>query len=212
MTFLFGNDTSRNNRQRLRQRRQWAEARRLLIAVSAGLLAWSVLQCISGMIATDTVVLAQNDIHRGDVLTSSSLAMQTVPHTAVLDDAATNTADLEGRVANIDIAAGMPILQGMTGAMPAVAAGFTSMQVPLASAPQMLHPGDHIHLVSEGKTLAAKATVIRLPEEVEQDEFASPSEQPLAVTITVAVTAEEAMAILAAQEDHPILAVSRQAS
>ena len=174
MTFLFGNDTSRNNRQRLRQRRQWAEARRLLIAVSAGLLAWSVLQCISGMIATDTVVLAQNDIHRGDVLTSSSLAMQTVPHTAVLDDAATNTADLEGRVANIDIAAGMPILQG--------------------------------------KTLAAKATVIRLPEEVEQDEFASPSEQPLAVTITVAVTAEEAMAILAAQEDHPILAVSRQAS
>lgn len=222
---VFGG--KRQGRHDLRTRRRNAMLYRLGIALCAGLAVWSALQCVLALTANQPIVVAAGDIDRGEVISASQLSTVTVPVSAAMGGMIDEPSQIIGKTARVDIDVGFPVLTAMIDDAPVPAADQTTVQVTLASVPQSLTPGDVVRLVSSSDkpphaTLSSHATVITVPGANAGGAEASTgsgsggsgsggllsgSDDDGGRTVTFAMTPDEALATLKAQQEHPILAV-----
>ncbi|OXN01521.1 flagellar basal body P-ring biosynthesis protein FlgA [Bifidobacterium vansinderenii] len=170
---------------------------------------WLILQCLMSLMERGPVAVASASISRGLTITAASVTIEQVPVSAVTESAFTSSDDIDGLIAQIDIAKGEPIMKGMAKRAPVVGADHTAVEITVSSSVETLMPGRAVRLVAADRVLAESAMVVKVPEQGSEDSGGILSGRDGEdATVTVALTAEEAMAVLAAQEEGPILAVA----
>lgn len=195
----------------LARRRRILAARRAACALCAGLLAWALVGAIATRGQTTTVMVASRAIVRGETLADGMLATARVPAGAVAAHAwsADRQGALPGLVAQTDIEEGEPIMAGMVSDAPLASDGLTLIDVPLASSPSQLIPGQSVTLIAAGPcdgegaapscVLASGALVTALPQ---GEAFSSDA-------VTLALRPDDALAVIAcAQSGTPIIAAA----
>ncbi|MBT1177419.1 SAF domain-containing protein [Bifidobacterium callimiconis] len=209
MPFSLFSSSSRRRDDTVAARRRRALVRRLTIAVCAGLSVWLILQCLMSLVARGPVAVASASISRGSTITAASVTIEQVPVSAITESAFSSADDVDGLIAQVDIAKGEPIMRGMATRAPVVAADHTAVEITVSSSTDALMPGRAVRLVAADRVLAESAMVVKVPERGSDDSSGILSGRGGDdATVTVALTAEEAMAVLAAQEAGPILAVA----
>ncbi|MBT1160554.1 SAF domain-containing protein [Bifidobacterium sp. SO1] len=194
--------------------------RRVACAAAAGLTMLAALMCVLGTVATRTVVVAAVDIERGTAIEAGMLRLAQWPigDGAVLEDALDSLDGLRG-IAQVDIVAGQPMYRPMIRDQPTIPDGFTVIEVRLASDGDALMNGDEIALASatgctdaaddgpssDACVLVERAMVMRLGTSAGRTSngYAAVSTTPLAMS------AVDALRVMAAQEAGAIVAVTR---
>lgn len=210
MPFLFSSSLSSSRRRddTVVVRRRRALARRLTVAFCAGLSVWLILQCVMSLVERSPVVVASVSISRGTAIDFDDMTVEQAPASVVTESAFHTTEDAAGLIAQVDIAKGEPIMRSMTSRTPVISAGRTAVEVTLASSPATLMPGRHVRLVAADRVLAESALVLAVPDRGSGESDGLLSGNAESGTVTIALTADEAMAVLAAQQEGPVLAVT----
>ncbi|RSX51024.1 SAF domain-containing protein [Bifidobacterium samirii] len=190
----------------LRSRRAARTMRRVSAVLCAGLAVVAALGCVLASVETRPVLVAVTPAVRGESLADAQLALVQVPAADCLDGAVGSWDEWrilfgEAAIAAIDIAAGQPIFPTMIRASPVVPAGHTVIGIRLASDGGTLLPGDEIELVSAvGCTdderscrISGHAVVMGTDGEY----------------TAVALSADDALRVMASQEAGAIVAVTR---
>lgn len=154
-----GGSTSRRT---LAQRRRSALIRRTLAAATTGLMVFFTLQCLLLRAETQPVVVAKQSVKRGERVGVGDVEVRRIAATPLLDSSLHAADEVKGRIAQVDISPGEPILASMARDAPVVPKGFAVIQARLATAGDTIIAGDTISLVStvgcEGKASHAAAT------------------------------------------------------
>lgn len=126
-------------------------ARRLVCALCAGLLAWSIVSAIGMSRATCAIYVAARDITVGEHVTSSMLRTAWVPQDSAARYAISVESVTDDKVsgfAQVAIARGEPVFKGMLSSDAFATEGLTSVDLQLASTTDRLVPGDVVDLVA----------------------------------------------------------------
>ncbi|MCI1635252.1 SAF domain-containing protein [Bifidobacterium sp.] len=210
----------------LKHRRIRYQARRLACAMLASLSLFTLMQYLSS-IASDTspLVVASSDIQQGDALKQSSLQLIQAPQSDVFRQAFTTVGEVENLIARTEISRGQAIYRNAVTTSVETPNGLTKLRVNLASIPSDLHPGDHVTLVTSGSctesdhgeeaslcTLSEDAQVLNISKDEEDSGlFSSVStDNPSYNAVEFVLSPQEALAIIARQQEGPILAVDIQ--
>jgi hypothetical protein len=146
---IFGQRSSQQpSRPSLRQRRTIATLRRVLIPLLAGLAVFFALHSVASATATQEVLVAARPLRQGTRIRPADVEMRTVPSAAAWQFAARNTAEVKGRIAQIDIKPGQPLLDTMIRGSPVVPKGFTVVEARLAGASLGMRLGDEVSLAT----------------------------------------------------------------
>lgn len=136
-------------RGQLRRERIRRDAlRRLAVACSAGMAVFCVLQAVSSIIPSQPVVVANVAVARGTSLHASMLTERIVPGNDTLRTAIRSPTDALGMVAQVDIAAGEPLLGSMIRAAPVAPAGHAVVDVRPVSNVDDIVVGDRVALTA----------------------------------------------------------------
>ena len=169
---------------------------------------WLILQCVMSLVERSPVVVASVSISRGTVIDSDDMTVEQVPASVVTESAFHTAEDATGLIAQVDIAKGEPIMRSMMARTPVMGAGHTAVEVTLASSTATLMPGRSVRLVAADRVLAESAMVLTVPDRGSGESDGLLSGKGESETVAIALTADEAMAVLAAQEEGPVLAVT----
>lgn len=188
---------------RLMQRR----ARRLLAAVCTALGVLCALECVLSAVATQPVVVAERGIARGTIITAADVRLEQLPNHTALHSALHATGDAVDALAQVDVSAGDVLLPSMVGVQPVVSEGHTVIDVRLGDQQEPFPTGTSIQLASVVGcdnpdtalcTLSAQAVVMA----------AAHLDEATGMHVTpVAMPADDAVRVLAAQNEGPIIAV-----
>ncbi|OZG53513.1 SAF domain-containing protein [Pseudoscardovia suis] len=140
-----------NGASALASRHRRLLARRLVCALCAGLLAWSIVSAIGMSQATCAIYVAARDITVGEHVTSSMLRTAWVPQDSAARHAISAQSVTDDKVsgfAQVAIARGEPIFKGMLSSDAFATEGLTSVDLQLASTTDRLVPGDVVDLVA----------------------------------------------------------------
>lgn len=125
--------------------------RRLVCALCAGLLAWSIVSAIGMSQATCAIYVAARDITVGEHVTSSMLQTAWVPQDSAARHAISAQSVTDDKVsgfAQVAIARGEPVFTSMLSSDAFATEGLTSVDLQLASTTDRLVPGDVVDLVA----------------------------------------------------------------
>ncbi len=213
--------------------------RRIACAICVGIVAWSVVHAIESLQATCTVMVAAQAIGIGDIVTDDMLREDTMPQGDWSRHALqAGEPSPHGGIAQMDIAQGEPILDGMISQSVTVAADMTTVEVPVASSVRQLRMGATASLVTGGecagtadgeqpsgsetsdpgspesddtqmrhRMLAESALVIDVPE---SDDGSTSALNRGTSRVVFAMTADEALGVLAVDTTCPIVAVAAE--
>ncbi|MCH4203481.1 MAG: SAF domain-containing protein [Bifidobacterium tibiigranuli] len=132
----------------LRQRRAIATLRRVLIPLLAGLAVFFALHSVASAAATQEVLVAARSLRQGTHIRPADVEMRTVPSAAAWQSAARSPSEVNGRIAQIDIKPGQPLLDTMIRGSPVVPKGFTVVEARLAGASLGMRLGDEVSLAA----------------------------------------------------------------
>lgn len=132
----------------LERRRLFHLLRRMVAALAAAALAWSLVSTIVMAHGTRQVVVAADRIPRGKVIGESDLAVRTVAAESALDAAFGDMHEAIGMTALVDMESGQPVMRAMARLTPLPGAGETVVDVPLASSGSQFVAGDVVRLMS----------------------------------------------------------------
>ena len=214
----WSRSTRHNGASALAARHRRLLARRLVCALCAGLLAWSIVSAIGMSRATCAIYVAARDITVGEHVTSSMLRTAWVAQDSAARHAISVESAADGEVsgfAQVTIARGEPVFKGMLSSDAFATEGLTSVDLQLASTTDRLVPGDVVDLVashacsnaddslSSGTDTASQGTGI--PQEAEKPEDTADAADTADMT-TNAPPAGEASDLAARPPDSCILA------
>lgn len=210
----------------LKHRRIRYQARRLACAMLASLSLFTLMQYLSSITSdTSPLVVASSDIQQGDALKRSSLQLIQAPQSDVFRQAFTTVGEVENLIARTEISRGQAIYRNAVTTSVETHNGLTKLRVNLASIPSDLHPGDHVTLVTSGSctesdhgeeanlcTLSEDAQVLNISKDEEDSGlFSSVSTDNSSYNaVEFVLSPQEALAIIARQQEGPILAVANQ--
>lgn len=193
----------------LRRRRMLRAVRKLAAALCAGLAVLFGLETMLAQTQTKPVVIAIRDVARGRTITAADIAVDMLPARAVGSSYASTIDDVEGLIAQIDIAADDLISTRMAKDAPRAPTGTAVIEVRLSSKPDELLPGDTVQLVSamgcsgEDCVLAREALVMAIGKS-EVSSF-NDNERP----VSFAMQPPAAAAVMELQQAGAIIAVMR---
>lgn len=213
----------------LRRRRLMDALRRMMVAVCVGLAVFAALACVTGSVATRTVVIAAADIARGTAVDGSMLRLARMPagDGSALRGAWASLEDLPGHgIAQVDIVAGQPVYGPMIRDQPTIPNGFTVIEVRLASDADALMAGDEIALASaagcddadkdedSGRTDGDDAShpscvLVERALVMGQSPKASAAGYATDATTALAMPPEDALRVMSSQEAGAIIAVAQ---
>ncbi|NEG69679.1 SAF domain-containing protein [Bifidobacterium choloepi] len=199
-------------------------ARTMLIALCAAIAVFAAMTVVTDAIgdatATVPVVVTTRPVSRGESVVPQALTIADVPSHAALDDAVGSLEDAVGSVARIDLPSGGIVTAAMLADSPAVPDGYAEVAVTLASSTASLDVGGTVAVSgfcsaiaalrssaadssdSDGTgvcTIAADAVVIALGDMTGEDESSG--------TIRLAMPPSDALAVLAAADATPLVAI-----
>lgn len=140
-----------NGASALVARRRRLLTRRLVCALCAGLLAWSIVSAIGMSRATCAIYVAARDITVGEHVTSSMLRTAWVAQDSAARHAISVESAADGAIsgfAQVAIARGEPVFTSMLSSDAFATEGLTSVDLQLASTTDRLVPGDVVDLVA----------------------------------------------------------------
>lgn len=147
----WSRSTRHNGASALAARHRRLFVRRLVCALCAGLLAWSIVSAIGMSQATCAIYVAARDITVGEHVTSSMLRTAWVPQDSAARHAISAQSVTDDKVsgfAQVAIARGEPVFKGMLSSDAFATEGLTSVDLQLASTTDRLVPGDVVDLVA----------------------------------------------------------------
>lgn len=188
---------------RLMQRR----TRRLLAAMCTALGVLCALECVLSSVSTQPVVVAERGIARGTIITAADVRLEQLPDHTALHGALHATGDAVNALAQVDVGVGDVLLPSMVGVRPVVPEGHTVIDVRLGDQQEPFPTGTSIQLASVVGcdnpdtalcTLSAQAVVMA----------ATHLDEATGMHVTpIAMPAVDAVRVLAAQNEGPIIAV-----
>ena len=202
-------------RPTLRQRRMLRLTRRLMAACCTAIAAFATLQCVTASIVTQPVVVAARLIPRGARIGAEDVEIRQMPVSDGWDTALDAANQAAGGIAQTDIAAGQPLFGAIVSRRPVAEPGQTVIDVRVTAA------GDVMDLVSGTPCDASAGTTSSRDESaggrscvLARSATAMDAAHDDAMTggtlITFALTPDEAISIINAQELGPIMAVTAQ--
>lgn len=147
----WSRSTRHNGASALAARHRRLFVRRLVCALCAGLLTWSIVSAIGMSRATCAIYVAARDITVGEHVTSSMLRTAWVPQDSAARyaiSAQSVTDDKVSGFAQVAIARGEPVFTSMLSSDAFATEGLTSVDLQLASTTDRLVPGDVVDLVA----------------------------------------------------------------
>lgn len=188
------------------RRRTMQRARRLAAACCAGFAMMCALQVVVNTTRTQPVIVATRAIARGATITHTDIEQITVPYSTVLHHALTDHAQLNGALAQIDIAAGDVLIASMIGTTPTLPAHHTVIHVRVAGDTTSLPIGSHVQLTVVGGcsqqsscTLSDDAIIMGTP---------TAAEEYSGALVPVALAQEDAVRVLALPEHAIVVAIA----
>lgn len=188
---------------RLMQRR----TRRLLAAVCAALGVICALECVLSAVATQPVVVAERGIARGTIITAADVRLEQVPDHAALRGALHATSDAVDALAQVDVGAGDVLLPSMVGTRPTVPEGHTVIDVRLGDQQEPFPTGTSIQLASVVGCDEPETTLCTLSTQAVVMAAAHLDDATGMHVTPVAMPADDAVRVLAVQNEGPIIAV-----
>lgn len=150
-------------------------------------------------------------VPRGTVITKRDIGYAPVSSSVNISTLVTSYDAVLGKISPVRLAKGMLIPKTVIEDVPVVPRGYTSLDVSLASSSATLRVGQHIELIGADDTVSRSAIVIHIPRESTSRALWEVSEERN-TAMTVALPAEEALRVLRAQTNSPIIAVPREGS
>ncbi|MGO5288193.1 hypothetical protein [Pseudoscardovia suis] len=147
----WSRSTRHNGASALAARHRRLFVRRLVCALCAGLLTWSIVSAIGMSRATCAIYVAARDITVGEHVTSSMLRTAWVPQDSAARYAISAQSVTDNKVsgfAQVAIARGEPVFTSMLSSDAFATEGLTSVDLQLASTTDRLVPGDVVDLVA----------------------------------------------------------------
>lgn len=191
----------RSNRD-LQARRKQHAIHTTLLCVLIGITVFCVLNICAPNLDTCTVVITSRTVQRGDRITSSDLALVTVPSSDVITQSAVHSTDqVEGTIAQTTLAKGTMITHSTLRQSPQIPKQYSPVDVRIFGNMQQFLPGDAVTLHSnatcddgQDSCVICERAIILDPEQEEEQ------------TITMAMPAKDAIRVLQSQEVGPVLA------
>lgn len=208
-------------RPTLRQRRMLRLTRRLMAACCTAIAAFATLQCVTASIVTQPVVVAARLIPRGARIGAEDVEIRQMPVSDGWDTALDAANQAAGGIAQTDIAAGQPLFGATVSRRPVAEPGQTVIDVRVTGTVDGIAAGDVMDLVSGAPCDASAGTTSSRDESaggrscvLARSATAMDAAHDDAMTggtlITFALTPDEAISIINAQELGPIMAVTAQ--
>lgn len=222
----------------LRQRRLLSSIRRAAAAACAGLAVFSALQYVSASVTSRPVVVTARAVTRGTMLSEADVTVTPMPDSPGWDGALDDAALAVGAIIQMDAEAGQPLFSSALGHRPSAPQGHTVIGVRLASSSGQFAAGDLVTLLAGSGcaddaamnqsgmcVLADRAMVMdggsaRDPPgsgdgsqsgSVDGDAIVDYGGQEDGV-VTLAMKPSDALAVMTAQREGPVMAVASDAS
>ncbi|NMM97081.1 SAF domain-containing protein [Bifidobacterium sp. DSM 109959] len=211
----FGANRMKRSQGSLRQRRALRTLRRLTAAMCVGFGLLFGLEAVLAAVQTAPLVVAVEDIARGETIQRADVRLVHVAQTAAGVSMASDCTQVIGKIAQIEIHAQDPISTHMARDAPVVPAGSTVIDVQLASSIHGLIAGDCVDLVSAASCdsdeciLAENAMVIQVGGEASQDAMSNDALGDASRHATMSMTPEHASNVMHWQQNGAVIAVMR---
>ncbi|KAB7790917.1 cation transport ATPase [Bifidobacterium leontopitheci] len=214
-----------------------ASLRRTMAALCAGFAVFAVLQAVSASVAMRPVVVTTRAVSRGTLLREADVTVTMMPDWQGWRGVLADAGQAVGNVVQIDVDVGQPLFPSSLGSLPAVPKGHTVVGVQLASSGDQFVAGDLVTLVAGSGcaadavrersgmcVLADRAMVMvggsaRDPPDSAGDGNSGSLSGGLAGygdeddgTVSLAMPPDDALAVMAAQREGPIMAVEAEAT
>ncbi len=165
------------------------------------------LECVLSAVATQPVVVAKRGIARGAIITAADVRLEQVPDHAALRGALHATSDAVDALAQVDVGAGEVLLPSMVGTRPTVPEGHTVIDVRLGDQQEPFPTGTSIQLASVVGCDEPETTLCTLSTQAVVMAAAHLDDATGMHVTPVAMPADDAVRVLAAQNEGPIIAV-----
>lgn len=207
MTFFHTAAKHRARPPTLEERRRRNRMMRIAASLCAFFMVFAICQCVIVASKTQPMLIAAVDISRGDAIEASDVLIVQIPAHAALQSVLNSKKQAVGSMARVDIGKGNAIYPSMTVDMPAVPAGYTVLNVRIASDGDDIEPGDMLSLLSSIGCSADEAACTVSDNSMAMD-IARSNDSGI-VTLPCAMPADEAAGILSIQDAGAIIAVKQ---
>ncbi|TCD53718.1 hypothetical protein EJ419_07045 [Alloscardovia theropitheci] len=152
------------------------------------------------------IVQTTHTIPRGMIIKDSDLRLVTVSSSLDTSAMVTSVHMVSGKLSPITLTQGSFIPQSVIEDVPIVPHGYTSLDVTLASSASSIKIGETISLLTSEETLSSSAVVLHIPQQHRPQQIWDTQNSETSA-ITLALPAHDAMKVLTAQNNSPIIAV-----